>query len=145
MKHRRGYHSSMILLRDGSVLAGGDPAREPDGTPTEHERYYPWYHDLARPTIDNAPAQAGYGESFTIDTPDGSDIGEVVLMRPGAVTHGFNMTQRAVELEITANAPTSVQATSPPNPNLAPPGWHLLFILTGSRIPSEGRWIRLTP
>ena len=30
-------------------------------------------------------------------------------------------------------------------PNLAPPGWYLLFLLNGSMTPSEGRWIRVTP
>jgi hypothetical protein len=33
----------------------------------------------------------------------------------------------------------------PPNGNLAPPGYYLLFVVDHDRIPSEGRWIRLTP
>ncbi len=84
-----------------------------------------------------------YGSPFTIETPDAGDVAEVVLMRPGAVTHGFNMAQRAVECEITGGAATSVDATTPPNGRVAPPGWYLLFVLDGARVPSEGRWIRL--
>ncbi|MGH7564981.1 MAG: galactose oxidase-like domain-containing protein [Gemmatimonadota bacterium] len=145
MAYRRGYHSSMLLLRDGSVLAGGDPDREPDGSPTPHERYFPWYYDLPRPSIASAPGQVSYGSGFTIDTPAAGDIAEVVLLRPGAVTHSFNMTQRGVELVMTGMAATSVDVDSPPNARLAPPGWYLLFVLDGGRVPSEGRWIRLTP
>ena len=87
----------------------------------------------------------GYGESFTIDTPAAAGISEVVLLRPGAVTHGFNMSQRGIECVISGAAGNTLTVQSPPTPNHQPPGWHLLFILNGSRIPSVGRWIRLTP
>jgi len=99
----------------------------------------------AKTSITSAPSQVGFGQSFTIDTPNGNDIVEVIIMRPGAVTHSFNMTQRAIELLITVNAAGSVQVVSPPNGHISPPGWHLLFILNAGRVPSEGRWIRLTP
>jgi FtsP/CotA-like multicopper oxidase with cupredoxin domain len=145
MTFHRGYHSSFLLLADGSVLGGGDPDREPDGSPTPHERFYPAYFDLPRPQITNAPGQLGYGQSFTVDTPQGNDIVEVILLRPGAITHGFNMTQRAVECLITGTTAGSVDAEAPPDPRIAPPGWYLLFVLSGLRAPSTGRWIRLTP
>jgi len=38
-----------------------------------------------------------------------------------------------------------VNVDGPPQVNLAPPGWYLMFILNSSRIPSVGRWVRLTP
>jgi hypothetical protein len=28
-------------------------------------------------------------------------------------------------------------------PNLAPPGWYMLFVVDQNRIPSTARWIRL--
>ena len=143
MTYVRTYHSSIILLADGSVLAGGDPMV--GGVPTPHERYFPDYFTVPRPTISNAPATINYGSTFTIDTPEASTIGEVVLLYPGAVTHGYNMTQRGVECVITGGGVTSIDVQTPPNANLAPPGWHLLFILDGNRVPSVGRWIRLTP
>src|SRR5262249_45983000 len=92
MAHPRGYHSSAILLTDGSVLMGGDP---PDamGAPTPHDRFFPSYYYLPRPTIAGAPATVAYGATFAVNTPDAPSISEVVLMRPGAVTHGFNQTQ----------------------------------------------------
>lgn len=142
MKHRRGYHSSFVLLADGSVLAGGDP--QGAGGPTQHERYYPNYYDVPRPEITNAPASIQYAASFQVDTPQASDIAEVILMRPGAATHGFNMSQRAVECVISGAAAGSITVDAPPDGNVAPPGPYLLFVLDSALVPSEGVWIRLT-
>lgn len=143
MTYQRGYHSSMLLLADGSVLAGGDP--NAGAGPTPHERFFPWYFDVPRPDITAAPGQLGYAEGFSIATPQASDVSEVLLMRPGAVTHGFNMTQRAVELVMTGHPAGAVDVESPPNARVAPPGWYLLFIRSNGGAPSKGRWIRLTP
>jgi Domain of unknown function (DUF1929) len=60
------------------------------------------------------------------------------------VTHGFNMSQRGLECVISAAAPASLSVEMPANPNLAPPGWYLLFILNASRVPSLGRWVRVS-
>jgi hypothetical protein len=38
-----------------------------------------------------------------------------------------------------------IDVQSPPDPNLAPPGWYLLFVLNAARIPSIARWIRVAP
>jgi hypothetical protein len=146
MKYVRTYHSSFLLLQDGSVLGGGAP---PDAHPpavyTPHERFFPEYFDAIRPTITGAPATINYGANFTINTPTPPDVTEVVLLRPGAVTHGYNMSQRGIELVIAGTGAGTLDVEAPPHANLAPPGWYLLFILNSSRVPSEGRWIRLAP
>ncbi len=139
LAHVKLYHSTMILLPDGTVLLGGE-----DNTVGPFERWYPDYYFLSRPTISNAPASVIFGAGLTIETPQASSIAEVVIVRPGAVTHGFDMSQRLVELEITATGAGTVDVNAPPNGNVAPPGWYLLFVLNGSRIPSLGRWMRLT-
>jgi FtsP/CotA-like multicopper oxidase with cupredoxin domain len=145
MKYTRGYHSSAILLADGSVLMGGDRVGAwKSGETTPSERYFPSYYMMSRPVITNAPATIGYGANFTVDTPSPSNIAEVVLLRPGAVTHGFNMSQRFIECAIVGGGPTSLQVQAPPNGNLAPPGYYLLFIVTGGRVPSIARWVRLS-
>lgn len=145
MSTPRGYHSAAILLVDGSVLMGGDkPGQWKSGETTQHERYYPSYFTLARPVITGAPASAAYGAVFVVQTPTPAGIGEVVLVRPGAVTHGFNMAQRLVECAIVGVDPAGVRVQAPPDGNIAPPGHYLLFILTPGRVPSAGRWIRLT-
>ena len=143
MKYPRAYHSSFLLLSDGSVLGGGDP--QAGGGPSAHERFFPGYFDMPRPTISAAPATINYGAGFAISTPNAADITEVILLRPGAVTHGYNMSQRGIECVISGGGAATVNAVAPPSAVLAPPGWYLLFVLDASRVPSEGRWIRLTP
>jgi plastocyanin len=142
LKYARGYHSSAILLRDGSVLMGGG---EPEGVPAVRplERYFPGYCFLPRPTIVSVmPASVGYHAPFTVNTPEAPSIAEVVLMRPGAVTHGFNQSQRYVGCTFT-KAAGALTVTSPPDGTYAPPGWYLLFLVDGGRVPSVGHWIRL--
>jgi hypothetical protein len=141
----RGYHSAAILLADGSVLMGGDrPGAWKSGETTAHERYFPWYFVLSRPVISGAPPTIAYGANFDVQTPSPAAIAEVVLLRPGAVTHGWNQSQRHVECAITGTTAGVVQAQAPPNGNVAPPGYYLLFVLTAGRVPSLGRWIRLS-
>jgi len=139
MQFVRGYHSAALLLADGSVLVGGDP----NGGTTPNERYLPPYFFKTRPTINSAPATIGFGANFAINTPEAAAISEVVLIRPGAVTHAFNQSQRYVGCAIVSRAGSSVQATAPPNGNVAPPGYYLLFVVDADRVPSTGLWIKL--
>ncbi len=143
MQNRRGYHSSIIMLTDGSIVAGGDP--KVAGDPTPHERYFPNYFTVVRPIINNAPATINMNTGFSVDTPDGNNISEVIIMKPGSVTHGYNMTQRGIECVISNKIGNQVNAVSPPNGRIAPPGWYVLYILDANRTPSLGRWIRLVP
>lgn len=142
MKYIRTHHSSFILLTDGSILGGGDP--QAGGAPTPHERFFPGYFDMLRPVISAAPATVNYGTTFNINTPNAADAAEVVLLRSGTVTHGFNMSQRGLECVVSGMGAGVINVDMPPNANLAPPGWYLLFILNASPVPSMGRWVRVT-
>lgn len=142
MKYVRTYHSSFILLIDGSILGGGDPGNA--GVPTPHERFFPDYFEMPRPVVTNTPSTINYGGSFQITTPSAAEITEVILLRPGTVTHGYNMSQRGIELVITSVSAGAIDVAEVPTENLAPPGWYMLFILNSNRVPSEGKWIRLT-
>lgn len=143
MTYVRTYHSSFILLADGSVAGGGDP--QVAGGPSPHERFFPDYFDMLRPVISAAPATINYAANFTINTPNAADVTEVVLLRAGAVTHGFNMSQRGIELVIAGLGAGTLDVEAPPQANLAPPGWYLMFVLNSSRVPSMGRWVRVMP
>jgi Domain of unknown function (DUF1929) len=66
-----------------------------------------------------------------------------VLLRSGAVTRGFNMSQRGLEVVVSGVAAAALTVDMPANANLAPPGWYLLFILNATRVPSLGRWVRV--
>ena len=83
------------------------------------------------------------GATFDVHTPTPAGIGEVVLLRPGAVTHGWSQSQRLIECVITGTTAAAVQVQAPPDGTIAPPGPYLLFVLTPGRVPSVGRWIRL--
>jgi FtsP/CotA-like multicopper oxidase with cupredoxin domain len=148
MKYSRGYHSTAILLADGSILMGGDQDINggwKSGETTPHERYFPWYYFRARPVITSSPASVTHGAAFTVNTPSATSIAEIVLVRPGAVTHGFNQSQRLIGCEITARGATSLQVKAPPDGNIAAPGYYLLFVVDTARVPSVAAWIRVTP
>jgi hypothetical protein len=144
----RLYHSVSLLLPDGRVwFAGGNPQR---GTYEPHmEIYSPAYLFTAdgslatRPTI--AAVSSGvisYSGPFQVQTPDAANITTAVLMRAGAVTHAFDMEQRLVGLSFTAGSGV-LNLTAPPNGNVAPPGYYLLFILNSSGVPSVGQFVQL--
>ncbi len=144
----RLYHSTAILLPDATVwLAGSNPKR---GT---YEPRMEWYQpaylfdstgNLAvRPTVASAPSFVNYGQTFAVATPDAADIASVVLIKPGAVTHAFDMDQRLVGLSYTAGLGT-LSVTAPPNSNLAPPGYYMLFLLNSSGVPSMASFIQMS-
>jgi hypothetical protein len=119
---------------------GGDP----NGGSTPNERYRPPYFFKPRPAITGAPASVAHGAAFSVHTPTPGAIAEVVLMSPGAVTHGFNQNQRSVGCAITGTTANAVNATAPPDGTVAPPGYYLLFLVDQDRAPSGGVWIRIT-
>jgi len=146
----RLYHSNSLLLPDGTVwLAGGNPAR---GTYEQHmEIYSPAYlfnpdGTLAtRPAITGVPTSSiGYGTTFQVQTPDAASISSVVLIRPGAPTHAFDMEQRLVATNFTSGSGV-LNVTAPANGNIAPPGYYMLFILNSSGVPSVAQFVQLTP
>jgi Domain of unknown function (DUF1929)/PKD domain len=146
----RLYHSNSLLLPDGTVwLAGGNPAR---GTYEQHmEIYSPAYlfnpdGTLAtRPAITGVPTSSiGYGTAFQVQTPDAASISSVVLIRPGAPTHAFDMEQRLVATNFTSGSGV-LNVTAPANGNIAPPGYYMLFILNSSGVPSVAQFVQLTP
>ena len=145
----RLYHNVQLLLPDGTVaLTGGNPEQ---GVFENHiEIYQPSYlfnadGSLAtRPTIGaNAPASISYDGSFNVPTPDASSIASVVLMKAGSVTHSFDMDQRYVGLSFTAGS-GNLTVTGPPNSNIAPPGYYMLFLVNRSGTPSLARWVQVS-
>src|SRR6266513_3253535 len=133
----RLYQSAALLLPDGRVLTtGGDDI-------TQVELYSPPYLFAgARPTISSAPAAVSLGQSFFVETPDAANIAKVRWIRLGSVTHAFNMNQRINSLSF-SQAPGGLNVVSPSNPNLAPPGHYLLFILNANGVPSIAKIVQL--
>jgi hypothetical protein len=136
-------------LPDATVLvAGSNPAR---GTYEQNsEIYSPPYlfnadgSPATRPAITSVtPATVSYGSAFQVQTADAASIISVVLMRPGAVTHAFDMEQRLVELSFTVGDGV-LNVTAPPNGNIAPPGYYMIFILNSNGVPSLASFVQLS-
>ncbi|MFL5496362.1 MAG: galactose oxidase-like domain-containing protein [Gemmatimonadales bacterium] len=145
----RVYHSVSLLLPDGTVLHGasGNALAGTSIVPDEknHEIFSPPYlFKGVRPTITSAPASVSYGQSFSVATPNAAQITDVRWIHIGSVTHAFDAGQRANTLTFTRTS-TGVNVTVPANPNLAPPGHYLLFILNRNGVPSVAKIVQLLP
>ena len=83
---------------------------------------------------------------------DNSDIERATIVRLGSTTHGFDMSQRFVELGVTGSG-TSWTVTAPEDlsdpdrlaQNIAPPGYYMLFLISEDGEPSEGHYIKVGP
>jgi uncharacterized membrane protein len=145
----RLYHSNALLLPDATVLlSGGNPQR--GNYERRQEIYSPAYlfnsdgTPANRPTISNvSPGALRYGGTFQVSTADATEISSVVLMRPGSPTHAFDQEQRFVGLSYKADTGV-LNVTAPPNGNIAPPGYYMLFILNSAGVPSIATFVHLS-
>lgn len=158
----RLYHSTALLLPDGSVMvAGSNPNADVNTTttyPTTYtaEYFYPPYFSAkTRPAPQNVPTTLSYGgKPFDITVPSSSYTGNVDdaagnttvwVIRPGFTTHAMNMGQRIMQLNNTFTVQSNGTiilhtAQLPPSPNLFQPGPALLFV-TINGIPSNGTFL----
>jgi hypothetical protein len=137
----RGYHSSAFLLPDGRVMTTGD--NPGNGS---------WNHDVSvytppyllkgeRPSITSViDTEWNYGDTqrITVDRP----IAKAELIRPAAVTHSSDPNQRFVDLPLSVDG-DNVDLNVTSNPNLAPPGWYMLFAVDANGVPSVAKWVHL--
>jgi hypothetical protein len=149
----RLYHSTALLLPDGRVVAAGGnpeggtsvPFIPPD--PEEEMRLEvfspPYLFRGPQPTIDAAPDACHYGDTIDIGTPQPASVKWATLMRNGVTTHSFDAGQRLVDLDIDSRTGGMLRARVPNNPNLAPPGWYMLFLVDQDGVPSVSRWIHV--
>ncbi|HLK10799.1 MAG TPA: galactose oxidase-like domain-containing protein, partial [Candidatus Binatia bacterium] len=158
--YSRLYHSTALLFPDATVVSLGSNPDERGSYEPAIERYFPPYLFTAddelittgRPSItDVAPAgPIGYGVPFSVTYTSASPISAAVLVRPGSSTHAFDMDQRLIGLCGAAPQPPCTGAgtltlTSPPDGDVAPPGYYMLFLLDGGGVPSAARFIQLSP
>ncbi len=155
-RHGRRYHSTAMLLPDGSVLSAGSSggfnlSNECIQPVFVAERYLPPYlWKGPRPTIERlAPGDIRYGASWTIEVDSAAPEGtRVALVRLASVTHGNDMDRRFVWLreegrEVLPGGTVRLTIAAPTHGTVAPPGDYMLFVLDGAGVPSLARMVRL--
>jgi len=137
----RTYHSSAFLLPDGRVMAiGNNPG---DGSFDMRISVYspPYLFHGARPQITSlASTQWGYGKTEQITV--NQEVVSAELIRPSAVTHSSDPNQRYVALPMTVSG-NNIGLNVTNNPNIAPPGWYMLFVTNANGVPSVAKWVHL--
>ncbi|MEV7991681.1 galactose oxidase-like domain-containing protein [Streptomyces sp. NPDC086077] len=138
----RGYHSSAFLLPDGRVMTTGD--NPGNGTWNHNVSIYtpPYLLNGERPSITSViDTQWTYGDTqrITVDRP----IAKAELIRPAAVTHSSDPNQRFVDLPLSVDG-DNIDLNVTSNPNMAPPGWYMLFAVDANGVPSVAKWVHLS-
>jgi hypothetical protein len=149
----RTYHSTAILLPDATVMSAGDDINGPTGpgsgvrTDTAEIWRPPYLYDAdgepaARPEITAAPETIEYGKPFSVAAAGNAE--RAVLVAPGADTHDNDMSQRVVPLAAPEHvAGGGLNLVAPAGPDLAPPSYYMLFVLSADGVPSQARFVRL--
>ncbi|MFJ5261189.1 galactose oxidase-like domain-containing protein [Streptomyces sp. NPDC088387] len=137
----RGYHSSAFLLPDGRVMSTGD--NPGNGSWNHNVSIYtpPYLLKGDRPEITSLiDTEWNYGDTqrITVDRP----IAKAELIRPAAVTHSSDPNQRFVDLPLSVDG-NNIDLNVTSNPNLAPPGWYMLFAVDANGVPSVAEWVHL--
>jgi Domain of unknown function (DUF1929) len=79
----------------------------------------------------------------TVSATASGGVHEISLMRPSTCTHSCDNEQRLIDVAFASGAGGSITLQMPDNPNLAPPGWYLVFALDHHGVPSVGQWLHL--
>ena len=116
---------------------GRRPRRRRDG-----QRALPALLLLRAAADHGSPAAISYGQGSSASAGS-RRIAEVVLMRPGAVTHGFNQNQRWVGCASPARRARAVPSTRRRTATCPRPVTAALLV-DHDRSPSQGVWVRLS-
>lgn len=155
----RLYHSTALLLPDATVVSmGSNPGARGSYEPAIEIYTPPYLYDsndhlitVKRPQISSPPftAPLAYNAPFQVSYTSSAPIASAVLVRPGSVTHAFNMEQRAIGLcgptSPCSASSNTLNLTTPPNGNIAPPGYYMLFLIDSAGVPSVATFIQLSP
>ena len=157
------FHMDFAELT-GSSIPPQPPFPYPARADVTGEVYKPsYFHSTSRPKLAEAPDKvlftrnastpSKFSIKVTSSTTATSFVDRVVLIRPGAVNHALNSTQRYIELSYEVSSGSfpgtvSLKATAPAA-NLGPVGYYMLFVVvnrtgqTPNRVPTQGHFIKL--
>jgi YVTN family beta-propeller protein len=142
----RGYHSTALLLPDARVLvagggySGGDHL---DGQVFTPPYLYDANGNLAqRPTISSATESVDVGSSFEVTTT--GSVQSFGFVRMSATTHAVNTDSRFYKPQFQSSGNNSWQISIHENPNVATPGYWMLFAIDANGVPSESQIVQVT-
>ncbi|ERM96279.1 aldehyde oxidase GLOX [Amborella trichopoda] len=160
----RLYHSTATVIPDGRVLVGGSNPHtlyqfynQEFPTDLSLEAFLPPYlsmqHLTRRPRIVSSYTQPlSYAQPTEVMyfLADPLPMGEITvrLLAPSFTTHSFGMNQRLLTLKVAGEVVQlslftyRVTVLAPPNPNIAPPGYYMMFVVH-SGVPSAGVWVQM--
>lgn len=146
----RLYHSTSVLLADGSLLSLGGGAPGPLKN-LNGEIYKPPYlfdengNEATRPVITDAPEDVVPGQTFTITVDDASAIEKLTFVKNGATTHSLNMEARMVHLDFTRGPGNTLEVKLPENANEVVAGNWMLFAWNDAGVPSKAPILSVEP
>lgn len=152
----RQYHSTALLLPDGRIWSGGQGYATVVSTQValcsyqnNAEIFSPPYlfnsdgTPATRPIISSAPDAIEHLETFELDTPDVDDIASISLIRLSTATHATNFSQRFVPVSFALMDHNTLALEAPADPNVAPPGYYMLFLVNNQGTPSVSKIVKL--
>ena len=139
---RRNYHSTSLLLPDGRIfVAGGDAWNA--------QIFYPPYlfsknskgkTILAdRPKIKKLEKIITNRKNQIMLVEDSSEIEKISLISTGSTTHAQASELKYLSLDFTKIGKNEIQFNIPDNKNALSDGTYLIFLVSKSGIPSEGK------
>ncbi|KAG8529851.1 uncharacterized protein KY384_005332 [Bacidia gigantensis] len=151
MASPRNYHSTAVLLADGTVLSGGGGLCGDCATNHFDAQVYrpPYLYDggggdAPRPAITAVSTNTVVvGGTFTCTTGGPVD-GGFSLLRLSSTTHTVNTDQRRIPLTPSGNDGNTYTLTLPGDPGVCLAGYWFLFALDGG-VPSTAQTIKITP
>lgn len=141
----RLYHSTALLLPDGTIYSGGGGEPGPRNNLNGEVFYPPYLYEddgqrASQPEITSAPGSISYDQQFTVEA--NSPVDRVTLIKSGNNTHGMS-TQIFQELPFTQSG-DRLEIESPDFATVATPGRYMLFVLDADGVPSKGKIMNLS-
>jgi hypothetical protein len=90
-----------------------------------------------------APKVMRLRHSYVLKVSQATSIQYLRLMRPDNPTHVTDVSERSIAVRFTRAGDGMLRITLPWNPNLAPPGYYMLFAVNNRGIPSTAFWVQV--
>ncbi len=148
----RNYHSTALLLTDGTVLAAGSGYASANPIPANHQDgqiFTPPYLFAAdgtlavRPSITSSDGVLAIGDTLSVTAT--ANLDRFTMLRLSSTTHAVNTDARFHEVAFTEDSAGQYTLSPTSNPNLLVPGYWMLFAIDINGVPSEAQVIRVEP